>query len=155
MWKRSLILSIALSCAAVGVAIPSAGASVNKSGSGGLPSVHATGSTAHAVGTGPLSATGTNQDVTIYVVGSGLWVDSWWTSALAPKAEYTWASFWVNGTIVSQSNTIWTNPAQGEAVAIWGGLPGYPTGQGSFPNGTQLCVTWFQIPGKPCETVHN
>lgn len=102
----------------------------------------------------PDSASGTSGDITIYVVGSGSYVDSWWTSALPPKTEETYAAFWANGVVISTSNTVLVTSGN-PVVAFWGGQPGFKQGQGTFPNGTQLCVTWLNIPGKPCETIEN
>jgi hypothetical protein len=99
----------------------------------------------------PLSASGLNQEVWIYVDGSGCDVTTWWTSTLVQnKLIETWASYWVNGKDVETSLPIIIEPG-GFGVSVW--TDGTGGEGGSFKNGTKLCVTWYGIPGKPCETI--
>lgn len=93
----------------------------------------------------PLTASGCNQRVCIYVTGSGTRVTWWSTTAVLPSSMCTFAEYWANGALVYEGNTK-CGSAGGEVSSYWP-HPGY------FATGTQLCNTWIGVPGKPCETV--
>ncbi|MDA8357782.1 MAG: hypothetical protein M0Z95_16175, partial [Actinomycetota bacterium] len=69
----------------------------------------------------PLTASGCNQDVCIYVEGSGTQVTYWSTTASLPASMCTVANYWANGVLVYEGNTkcgssggrvssYWSNP---------------------------------------------
>ena len=93
----------------------------------------------------PLSASGCNQSVCIYVTGSGTDVTNWSTSATLPASLCTVADYWANGNLVYQGNEKCSSG--GASVYSYWPEPGY------FAPGTQLCSTWTGVVGKPCETV--
>lgn len=95
--------------------------------------------------TSPLTASRCNQNVCIYVVGSGTQVTKWETSAVLPMAMCTVAKYWANGVLVYEG-TSKCGSAGGSVMSYWSG-PGY------FPAGTQVCNTWTNVPGRPCETI--
>lgn len=95
--------------------------------------------------TSPLTASGCNQNVCIYVVGSGTQVTKWETTADLPTAMCTVAKYWANGVLVYEG-TIKCGSAGGSVMSYWS-RPGH------FAAGTELCNTWTGIPGKPCETI--
>ena len=107
-----------------------------------------TGSASYAAPTSsvqPLSASGCNQSVCIYVTGSGTDVTNWSTSATLPTSMCTVADYWANGNLVYQGNE--KCGSGGASVSSYWPEPGY------FAPGTQLCSTWAGVAGKPCETV--
>ena len=93
----------------------------------------------------PLTASGCNQDVCIYVEGSGTQVTYWSTTASLPASMCTVANYWANGVLVYEGNT--KCGSSGGRVSSYWSNPGY------FAAGTVLCNTWTGIPGKPCETI--
>ena len=95
--------------------------------------------------TSPLTASGCNQDVCIYVVGSGTQVTKWETTAVLPTAMCTVARYWANGVLVYEGTTK-CGSGGGSVMSYW-------TSPGYFAAGTQVCNTWTNVPGKPCETI--
>jgi hypothetical protein len=95
--------------------------------------------------TSPLTASGCNQNVCIYVVGSGTQVTKWETTAVLPTAMCTVAKYWANGVLVYEG-TIKCGSAGGSVMSYWT-RPGY------FAAGTQVCNTWANVQGRPCETI--
>lgn len=95
--------------------------------------------------TSPQTASGCNQDVCIYVEGSGTQVTYWSTTAALPASMCTVAKYWANGALVYEGNTK-CGSSGGHVFSYWSN-PGY------FAAGTQVCNTWTGIPGKPCETI--
>lgn len=93
----------------------------------------------------PLTASGCNQQVCIYVTGSGTRVTWWSTTAVLPSSECSVAKYWANGVLVYDGNS--KCGSAGTEVSSYWPDPGY------FSAGTQLCNTWTGVPGKPCETV--
>ena len=98
-----------------------------------------------ALSISPLTASGCNQDVCIYVEGSRTQVTYWSTTASLPASMCTVAKYWANGVLVYEGNT--KCGSSGGRVSSYWSDPGY------FASGTELCSTWTGIPGKPCETV--
>lgn len=107
--------------------------------------------TVSAAGIQPDSASGCNyysaDIMCIYVTGSGLLVDDWDTSVANNLGLYkcSYAGYWVAGVLTATSNVVCTD---GDFWAY------YTPGQ-YYINGTQLCNTWLNWSGKPCETVHS
>jgi hypothetical protein len=99
----------------------------------------------------PQSASGCNfstyDQMCIYVYGSGLKVNEWDTSVsnYFARNTCTYAGYWVAGVLFRTSNTVCGN---GDFWAYW-------APNRYFINGTQLCNTWVNWAGKPCETVHS
>ncbi len=93
----------------------------------------------------PLTASGCNQNVCIYVEGSGTQVTYWSTTAALPASMCTVAKYWANGVLVYEGNT--KCGSSGAQVFSYWTDPGY------FAAGTQVCNTWTGVPGKPCETI--
>jgi hypothetical protein len=96
-----------------------------------------------------LSATGTNGAVTIILTGSGLIVNDWTTTAMV-TTNCAQAFFQENGSTINSSGLLCAG--SGTYSSDWSN-PG-PDG-GFFPNNTQLCNTWLNQSGRPCETVHS
>jgi hypothetical protein len=104
--------------------------------------------TTHRAGTtiAPRSAYGCNQDVCISVVGNGTYVKTWATSAY-PSYAYrcTWANYWANGKLLySGALQCRSDYYYFDSVGIYGNVKA----------GSQVCNTWYGIPGKPCESIH-
>jgi hypothetical protein len=95
--------------------------------------------------TSPLTASGCNQNVCIYVVGSGTQVTKWETTAVLPAAMCTVAKYWANGVVIYEG-TIKCGSSGAQVLSYWSD-PGY------FAPGTQVCNTWTNVPGRPCETI--
>jgi hypothetical protein len=93
----------------------------------------------------PLTASGCNQDICIYVEGSGTQVTYWSTTAVLPVSMCTVAKYWANGVLIYEGNT--KCGSAGARVSSYWNSPGY------FPAGTEVCNTWTGVPGKPCETI--
>lgn len=99
----------------------------------------------------PESASGCNSStydsMCIYVTGSGLKVNDWDTSVsnYFGLDKCTYAGYWVAGVLYRTSNEVC---GDGDFWAYW--APNQ-----YFINGTQLCNTWVNWAGKPCETVHS
>ncbi len=93
----------------------------------------------------PESADGCNQSVCIDVVGSGTTVSYWSTSTTLPYSLCTSSSYWANDVLVAKGPTQ-CGDVGSELSSAWND-PGY------FPAGTQLCNTWSNISGRPCETI--
>ncbi len=93
----------------------------------------------------PQTARGCNQNVCIYVEGSGTQVTYWSTTAALPASMCTVANYWANGVLLYEGNT--------KCGSSGGQVSSYWSNPGRFAAGTQLCNTWTGIPGKPCETI--
>lgn len=93
----------------------------------------------------PDSASGCNQAVCISLVGTGLTVTSWSTSAYFAIQTPAFAIYYKNGTVIATSVIVEANPGE------W--LVDQMIGTHSFPNGTQLCNGWGGTLGHPCETI--
>lgn len=93
----------------------------------------------------PFSASGCNQYVCIHVEGSGTYVTNWWTTATIPFSTCTVAQFWANGFLVHKGALRCGN-AGTSFRSDWPD-PGY------FAPGTQVCQTWTNVPGRPCEWI--
>ncbi len=93
------------------------------------------------------SAKGCNQAVCINIIGQGLFVSEWNTTAYFVNGQETFAVDWVNGSIYS------TGPLDNVPPGAYG-YDDYAV-ESYFANGSQLCNTWFADNGKPCETVHS
>lgn len=107
----------------------------------------ATTPTATVTGTiAPNSASGCNQNVCIFVYGSGLHVDEIDSTAVLPRQMCTVWRIYANGSLIGRSNMVC-----GRAGAT---VFGFWHINRNFPNQTKLCVSWFGVPGLPCETVH-
>jgi hypothetical protein len=93
-------------------------------------------------------AAGCNQEVCIEINGSGLTVDSWFTSAYtAVVDECSYPVYWEDDEIAFTGEEI-CGGADGTL------LEATATGfEGEWENGEQLCNTWIDIAGKPCETI--
>jgi len=94
---------------------------------------------------GLLSASGCNQSVCIELIGTGLVVDRWRTTASVSSATCSQARFLRNGWVVRTSAPVCSS-SSGTLVAVW-------HGPGGFSHGDQLCNTWSGVAGKPCKTV--
>lgn len=107
---------------------------------------HASGHTASA----PIrnSASGCNGSVCITVNGSGLHVNYVESSAKYPKTFTTYAQFYLNGRAWLDSFKI-----SGKAGDTYS--TGNITIDENFANGTQICVSWPGISGRPCETIES
>lgn len=94
----------------------------------------------------PRSAYGCNQDVCISIIGNGTFVKSWATSAY-PNYAYrcTWANYWANGKLLLSGALQCRSDYYYYSNAIIGT---------QVKAGSQVCNTWFGIPGKPCESIH-
>lgn len=113
------------------------------------------------------SASGTNKDVKIVVVGSKLVVDSWQTRA----RQYPWdgcighdALFWGRNPGQPMMSLIWFLDYLGPCVEVPSGyasIDWWTTGNGpagEYLDGTVLCNTWAptsKLSGQPCITVHD
>jgi hypothetical protein len=95
----------------------------------------------------PMSASTCSDAICIFVVGSGLNVSNWSTTAYISKNQCSTAKFLVDGIEVA-SGVRTCGSAGDELESVW-------SDPGNFPNGTQLCNTWTGISGKPCATVHS
>jgi hypothetical protein len=92
-----------------------------------------------------LTATTCNGDTCQTISGSGTNVANWYTQTTAPGSVCTYAEFLEDGVLIAESSSTCIGAGQ-EAAANWSD-PGY------FPVGAQLCTTWTNIPGKPCDTI--
>lgn len=110
----------------------------------------------------PDTATGTNQDVTIYIQGSGLNVTGWETSAeqfsgCDAPTSYFWAKH-PNGNSYYLVDYWWysgpclTVPSGYQTIQWWADTT---AALGQYVNGTSLCNSWEPFPGYPCETIHS
>jgi hypothetical protein len=95
----------------------------------------------------PPSADTCSGSVCIYVVGTGLTVSNWTTTAVLSKTMCSTARYLDDGVVIATSGS--TCGTSGEQLASDWPSPG------SFPNGTQLCNTWSGVSGEPCITVHS
>lgn len=91
-------------------------------------------------------ASGCNGAVCIWLTGSGLQLDNWETRGYPDSYWCSYARFWRNGQVIATSNT-----ACGDSGTVF--YSSY--GSGWYPDGTQLCNTWTDLPGKPCQTVRD
>lgn len=100
-------------------------------------------------GVTPDSAYGCNPffspNVCIDIVGSGLHVDIW-DEYIYSDASCEAGYAYINGYFAGYTNVACYGPGYYEVT--W--LQNY-----TFPNGTQLCNSALNTPGKPCETIHS
>jgi hypothetical protein len=135
--------------AALPAAVNGAGTATAHSPAPTIKSEHTTRSASHAragTASAPRSAYGCNQEVCISVVGNGTYVKTWATSAY-PSYAYrcTWANYWANGKLLySGSLQCRSDYYYYDSVGIYGNVKA----------GSQVCNTWYGIPGKPCESIH-
>jgi hypothetical protein len=93
----------------------------------------------------PFSASGCNQEVCISIIGSSNHVDEWDTHAFTEVAMCSWPDFYINNAIVYPGDIICGDGA-GVFSAFW-------KANRYFPSPSLACNTWFNIAGKPCETI--
>ena len=100
-------------------------------------------------GTGviPLSADTCSDSICIYVVGSGLNVSSWTTTAVISSSMCSYAKYLENGVVIAESSKV-CGSAGDQLSSEW-------NDPGNFPNETRLCNEWSGIAGEPCITVHS
>lgn len=97
-------------------------------------------------GVTPDSASGCNQSVCIWVYGRGYTVTKWDTVVGDHPYVCSFAAYLgPPNTIEATSNEVC---GSGQLYSIW---PGTHT----FTQKTEICNTWANVSGKPCETVHN
>jgi hypothetical protein len=94
----------------------------------------------------PDTASGCNQRVCIRVVGRGLSVDYVSSSAFPTGRVCTYATLSVNNRAYAGTNWVCINGPRQYGLAYFGL-------HRNFANGDVFCVTWYKIPGRPCETV--
>jgi hypothetical protein len=138
--RRALVLM--LGCAPIvclGVANP-AQAAIGRAG--------APASVSAAVSPGairPLTASKCSGKVCLDVVGTGLNVSDWTTSATLPSTMCTTPHYLENGVVIASGSS--QCGSSGEILGSgW-------TDPGNFPNGTVLCNTWSGVSGEPCATI--
>jgi hypothetical protein len=95
----------------------------------------------------PLSADTCSDSICIYVVGSGLNVSSWTTTAVISSSMCSYARYLENGVVIAESAEV-CGSADDQLSSEW-------VDPGNFPNGTRLCNEWSGIAGEPCITVHS
>jgi hypothetical protein len=95
----------------------------------------------------PLSADTCSDSICIYVVGSGLNVSSWTTTAVISSSMCSYAKYLENGVLIAESGEV-CGSAGDQLSSEW-------NDPGNFPNGTRLCNEWPGIAGEPCITVHS
>jgi hypothetical protein len=100
-----------------------------------------------AFGVIPLSADTCSDSICIYVVGSGLNVSSWTTTAVINTSMCSYAKYLENGVVIATSGE-GCGSAGSQLSSEW-------VDPGNFPNGTRLCNEWAGIAGEPCITVHS
>lgn len=91
----------------------------------------------------PASASGSNGHVRISILGSGLHVNRWLTSAWSPSKKCSRAESYVNGKTLSPGNLI-CNPPYRDSVLV----------NYTFKGSAKVCNTWTANVGKPCESIH-
>lgn len=95
---------------------------------------------------GQQDASGCNGDVCIWLTGSGLQIDNWETRGYPDPYRCSYAELWRNGQVIATSNTVC-----GESGVVF--YSSY--GSSRFADGTQLCNTWTNLPGRPCKTIYD
>src|ERR1700677_1008775 len=95
----------------------------------------------------PDSADTCSDSICIYVVGSGLNVSSWTTTAVISTSMCSTARYLENGVVIATSGE-GCGSAGDQLSSEW-------VDPGNFPNGTRLCNEWSGIAGEPCITVHS
>lgn len=127
-----------------GAVVPSEGARANVANLTAAATV-----TPGVTGTGvtPLSADTCSDSICIYVVGSGLNVSSWTTTAVLPTSMCSYAKYLENGVVIATSG-VGCGATDYQLSSEW-------YDPGNFPNGTRLCNEWSGIAGEPCITVHS
>lgn len=94
----------------------------------------------------PRDASGCNLEVCIEVIGSGLTVNNWNTVAYTTGPQCSFAGYWEGGQLAFT----------GKQLCGDGVLETFASNfDGPFDNGEQVCNTWVDIAGKPCETIHS
>lgn len=94
----------------------------------------------------PLTHNGCNQDVCIFVEGTGLEVSSWGTSANFPSNQCSYPVFLRNNSVVYTGPTYCGGPG---STGIYN-RPGFPY---TYPSPVNLCNEWPGVPGYPCAYV--
>lgn len=88
-------------------------------------------------------------DVYMHVEGTGLYVDYVYTRAAPSYYVCTKARFYADGVLQAESGTVCIDGSAGEwAYTTW-------NAKRSFADGTQLCVSWADVNGYPCATIHS
>jgi hypothetical protein len=154
--RAPAVLAATLSALVIGISlliglVGTAGAAVTSPGSG----VTAQALTASAtvtpgvtgIGVIPLSADTCSDSICIYVVGSGLNVSSWTTTAVIGSPMCSYAKYLENGVVIAESGEV-CGSTDYQLSSEW-------NDPGNFPNGTRLCNEWSGIAGEPCITVHS
>ncbi len=95
------------------------------------------------------SADGCSGDVCIDVRGDGTTVTEWGTTAYG-NVGCQEAYFLLNNGTVHMGRYICPEPGSGDGVYY-----DYTGSTGYYPDGSQLCNTWTNSYGRPCESVHS
>lgn len=69
-------------------------------------------------------------------------VTDWYVETTAPSSICTYARYYKGATLIAESARTCLSSGQ-EATANW-------SAPGSFASGTNLCSSWYGIPGRPC-----
>jgi hypothetical protein len=96
----------------------------------------------------PYSASGCNGNVCIQVTGGGLNVSNWTTTDYNGDYICTFAAYWI------PANNVWATSNEVCGTSFWSGLSSPPLPL-IFRVNTQICNSWWNQPGKPCEYVHS
>jgi hypothetical protein len=150
--RRALtVVATTLSALAIGTSLliglaGTAGAEVTGTGSGAHVQNLAAAVTP-ALTVHPDSADTCSDSICIYVVGSGLNVSSWTTTAVISSSMCSYAKYLENGVLIAESAEV-CGSAGDQLSSEW-------NDPGNFPNGTRLCNEWSGIAGEPCITVHS
>ncbi len=151
--RRALtVVATTLSALVVGTSLliglaGSAGAVLTGPGSSANVQNLTTATATPAFGVIPLSADTCSDSICIYVVGSGLNVSSWTTTAVINTSMCSYAKYLENGVVIATSGE-GCGSAGSQLSSEW-------VDPGNFPNGTRLCNEWAGIAGEPCITVHS
>jgi len=152
--RRALtVIAITLSALGIGASLliglaGTAGAVVTGQGSSArAQDLTGTDTVTPALGVLPPSADTCSDSICIYVVGSGLNVSSWTTSAVISSSMCSYAKYLENGVVIATSGEV-CGSANDQLITEW-------NDPGNFPNGTRLCNQWAGIAGEPCITVHS
>jgi hypothetical protein len=105
------------------------------------------GAPASAPAVHPLSASGCNDSVCIEVVGDGLTVDDWNTFVYVDPGSCSFAAYWEDDEIAFTGEEVC---AEDDSTLLETYASDF---DGEFDNGEQLCNTWVNRAGKPCETI--
>jgi hypothetical protein len=151
--RAHTVVATALSVLVIGTSLligltGTAGAAVTSQGpSANVQALTGTATVTPALGVIPLSADTCSDSICIYVVGSGLNVSSWTTTAVISSSMCSYAKYLENGVLIAESAEV-CGSAGDQLSSEW-------YDPGNFPNGTRLCNEWVGIAGEPCITVHS